>query len=143
MFRIELPSLRDRRDDIPALARQFARQSALKIGKRDVTLSPDFEQKLRQHGWKGNIRELKNVIERAVILADGPELTLDLLPYDLLYAGKTISNGPVYDLAQIEENTFATFSTTLTATKPKPPGSSTSASQRSTEKSQNTKSIRS
>ncbi|RAJ92087.1 DNA-binding NtrC family response regulator [Larkinella arboricola] len=104
VFRIELPSLRDRRDDIPALARQFARQSALKIGKRDVTLSPDFEQKLRQHGWKGNIRELKNVIERAVILADGPELTLDLLPYDLLYAGKTISNGPVYDLAQIEEN---------------------------------------
>ncbi|MFD1143346.1 sigma-54-dependent transcriptional regulator [Larkinella insperata] len=104
VFRIELPSLRDRRDDIPALAEQFARQSALKIGKRDVKLSPEFEQKLRQHDWKGNIRELKNVIERAVILADGPELTPDLLPYDLLYAGKSVSNGPVYDLAQVEEN---------------------------------------
>ncbi|GAB3898769.1 sigma-54 dependent transcriptional regulator [Larkinella knui] len=104
VFRIELPSLRDRRDDIPALADQFARQSALKIGKRDVQLSPDFQQKLRQHDWKGNIRELKNVIERAVILADGPALLPEHLPYDLLYTGKLTPVGPVFDLTLVEEN---------------------------------------
>lgn len=104
VFRIELPSLRERRDDIPALAEQFARQSALKIGRREVVLNPDFQHKLRQHDWKGNIRELKNVIERAVILADSPELTPDLLPYDLSFSGKTAANGPVFELAQVEEN---------------------------------------
>ncbi|GAB3257397.1 sigma-54 dependent transcriptional regulator [Larkinella harenae] len=104
VFRIDLPALRDRRDDILALAEQFTHQSALKIGKRDLKISPEFAQHLRQHHWKGNIRELKNVIERAVILTDGPELTPNLLPYDLLYADRTNSNGPVYDLAQIEEN---------------------------------------
>ncbi|MGA0558436.1 sigma-54-dependent transcriptional regulator [Larkinella sp. VNQ87] len=104
VFRIELPALRNRRDDIPALAEQFARQSALKIGKRDIHLNPDFRQKLQQHPWKGNIRELKNVIERAVILADGPELTPELLPYDLVQAGNPAPTGPVFELAQVEEN---------------------------------------
>ena len=88
VFSIELPPLRDRRDDIPDLAIQFARQAAAKIGKRDVQLSPAFVQKLQQHPWKGNIRELKNVIERAVILADArpdgtTELTPNTLPFDL------------------------------------------------------------
>lgn len=83
VFSIELPPLRERRDDIAALAEQFARQDAAKIGRRDIRMSDSFLQKLQQHSWKGNIRELKNVIERAVILADGPELTPDLLPYEL------------------------------------------------------------
>ncbi|GAB3330558.1 sigma-54 dependent transcriptional regulator [Larkinella ripae] len=104
VFRIELPALRDRRDDISALAEQFVRQSALKIGKRDLQLSPELEQKLRQHAWKGNIRELKNAMERAVILADGPQLTPDLLPYELSSADKTAPGGPVFDLALVEEN---------------------------------------
>ncbi len=88
VFQIELPPLRDRRDDIPDLADQFARREAAKLGRRNIQLSPVFIEKLRQHSWKGNIRELKNVIERAVILSDiSPDghtlLTPDLLPYDL------------------------------------------------------------
>lgn len=83
VFSIELPPLRDRRDDIPALAEFFTKRDAAKIGKRDVQLSPEFVQKLQQHSWKGNIRELKNIIERAVILADGPDLTLEHLPLDI------------------------------------------------------------
>ncbi|SFD70730.1 sigma-54-dependent transcriptional regulator [Spirosoma endophyticum] len=107
VFQIELPPLRDRRTDIPELADQFARQSAAKIGKRIVKLSPTFVQKLQQHAWKGNIRELKNVIERAVILADTSpdgsiELTPDLLPYEIQENG--LSNDPTaLDLATVEQ----------------------------------------
>ncbi|GAB4031718.1 sigma-54 dependent transcriptional regulator [Spirosoma jeollabukense] len=107
VFQIELPPLRDRRTDIPELAEQFARQSAAKIGKRAVRLSPTFVQKLQQHAWKGNIRELKNVIERAVILADTSpdgsiELTPDLLPYEIQENG--ILNDPTaLDLATVEQ----------------------------------------
>ncbi len=104
VFSIELPPLRDRRDDIPDLADRFARQEAAKVGKREVRLSPAFVQKLQQHPWKGNIRELKNVIQRAVILADDPDLTPDLLPYemqDATLAGAT--NETALDLATVEQ----------------------------------------
>ena len=83
VFSIELPPLRDRPDDIPALAEFFAGRDAAKIGKRDVRMTPGFVQMLQLHSWKGNIRELKNVIERTVILADGPELLPEYLPLDI------------------------------------------------------------
>ncbi|MFD2569084.1 sigma-54-dependent transcriptional regulator [Spirosoma soli] len=106
VFKIELPPLRDRRDDIPDLAEQFARQDAAKIGKRDIRLSPAFVQKLQQNPWKGNIRELKNIIERAVILADSPELTPDLLPYDPAWGvtqhGLTVADETALDLETVE-----------------------------------------
>ena len=110
VFQIELPSLRDRRDDIPDLAEQFARQYATKLGKRDIRLNATFVLKLQQHPWKGNIRELKNVIERAVILADAPtsgpiELTSDLLPYEMQAPNVTTetTNENALDLATIEK----------------------------------------
>ena len=107
VFSIELPPLRDRRDDIPELANQFAQQEAAKVGKRDVRLSPVFLLKLQNHRWKGNIRELKNVIERAVILADAPsngpiELTPDLLPYDM-QEGLLPNDPTALDLATVEQ----------------------------------------
>jgi len=89
VFSIDLPPLRERLDDVPVLAEQFARQEAAKIGRRDVRLSEGFVQRLKKHQWKGNIRELKNIIERAVILADSPELTPDLLPYDMQHSTTT------------------------------------------------------
>lgn len=106
VFSIELPPLRDRRDDIPVLADLFARQDAAKVGRRDIRLSPAFVQKLQAHPWRGNIRELKNVIERAVILADtrgdGPyELTPDLLPYEFGHS-LTATDPAALDLATVE-----------------------------------------
>ncbi|MBC3787365.1 sigma-54-dependent transcriptional regulator [Spirosoma utsteinense] len=108
VFSIELPPLRNRRDDIPELANLFARQDAVKVGRRAVHLSPAFVQKLQQHGWKGNIRELKNVIERAVILADTQadgttELTSDLLPYEIQNGGTAPDSNAIVDLATIEQ----------------------------------------
>ncbi|MEZ0484469.1 sigma-54-dependent transcriptional regulator [Fibrella aquatica] len=102
VFTIELPPLRDRPQDIAELAAQFARQVGTKIGKREVRLSPSFVQKLQQHTWKGNIRELKNVIERAVILSDTAELTPDTLPFDLQTGGAS-ANAGTFDLATVEK----------------------------------------
>lgn len=102
VFTIELPPLRDRRDDIVGLAEEFARQDALKVGKRAIRFSPAFVAQLQQHDWKGNIRELKNVIERAVILADSPELTPDLLPFDH-HSEALATDDPTLDLATVEQ----------------------------------------
>lgn len=75
VFPITMPALRDRAEDIPALARHFAVQSARRMG-RPVPAIPDAA--LQQWKWPGNIRELQNVIERALILTTGPHLQLPL-----------------------------------------------------------------
>jgi DNA-binding NtrC family response regulator len=103
VFSIELPPLRNRRDDIPALAEALTRQEAAKIGRKDITLSPAFIQALTHYGWKGNIRELKNVIERAVILSDGQTLLPDSLPPDVQSLTAS-SVTPTFDLASVEKN---------------------------------------
>ena len=79
-FTMELPSLRERKDDIPLLALHFMSVNAEKIGKNIQSMSKDYMDMLMKHPWPGNIRELKNVIERSVILTDSTELTPDTLP---------------------------------------------------------------
>ncbi|WP_338875096.1 sigma-54 dependent transcriptional regulator [Spirosoma sp. SC4-14] len=103
VFSIELPPLRDRRDDIPTLADVLTQQEAAKIGKRQLTLSPAFVDALTRYNWKGNIRELKNVIERAVILSDGQTLVPEYLPLDVQVPA-TPSPLFTYDLATVEKN---------------------------------------
>jgi two-component system, NtrC family, response regulator len=82
-FTIDLPPLRDRSDDVELLALHFMKIYAEKNGRNINNLSPEFTRQLLNHNWPGNIRELKNVIERAVILAEGNTLTEDLLPSDI------------------------------------------------------------
>ena len=81
VFQIQLPSLNERQSDIPLLAEYFIRLAAEKINKPLPRVQAEFLKLLQSHSWKGNIREFKNVIERAVILSDG-ELTVNLLPSD-------------------------------------------------------------
>ena len=104
VFRIHLPALRDRKEDIPLLAGWFARFFADKMNRQAPELTPDFLEKLLRYSWKGNIRELKNVIERAVILASG-QLTVDLLPAEILFAtgSETLENGSSFDLSLSEK----------------------------------------
>ena len=73
VFPVEVPALRDRRDDIPKLAHHFVERVCRDVGKK-ITLSPDAVTELMAHDWPGNIRELQNAVERAVILADGDVL---------------------------------------------------------------------
>jgi len=104
VFRIHLPPLRDRKEDIPELAIWFTRFFADKMNRTAPDLSPDFLEKLLRYNWKGNIRELKNVIERAVILASG-QLTVDLLPAEILFANgsETPENGSSFDISLSEK----------------------------------------
>jgi DNA-binding NtrC family response regulator len=102
VFSIQLPALRDRPGDIPDLARFFAQREAAKAGKRNIKLSPDFIYQLQIQPWKGNIRELKNVIERAVILADEPVLTPEQLPFDMQTDAKNIAESP-FNLVALEK----------------------------------------
>lgn len=83
VFQITIPALRERVSDIAALANEFAVRFALRANKKIKALSPDFIAALEQNPWNGNIRELKNVIERSVILTDGPVLDIESLPMEL------------------------------------------------------------
>jgi two-component system response regulator HydG len=72
---IHVPALRDRREDIPYLTAAFVRESAARLGKTLTGLTPSAERALMTARWDGNVRELRNVIERACILADGEFVT--------------------------------------------------------------------
>ncbi len=82
VFPLAVPPLRDRRSDIPQLAMFFLFRFAKKFGKRVDTVSAETMERLMAYPWPGNIRELQNVIERAVVLSQGSSLKLgpDLLP---------------------------------------------------------------
>lgn len=80
---INIASLRDRMDDIPNLARHFVSKLSLKLGRKNISISDDFLQKLKTYNWPGNIRELENAIERALnMLPDDGTLTSNLLHFD-------------------------------------------------------------
>ncbi|MES2486204.1 MAG: sigma-54 dependent transcriptional regulator [Bacteroidota bacterium] len=83
IFSIKLPSLRERVADIEVLAKKFLATFALKTNKKISALSPDFLQLLKLHNWPGNIRELKNVLERSVILETHTTLSTDTLPLEI------------------------------------------------------------
>lgn len=104
VFTISLPALRDRKKDIPILADHFLKLYAQKINARVNSMGREFLQHLERHDWKGNIRELKNVIERAVILADESELTVSNLPADMQHhISTTPGTLSAFDLASVEK----------------------------------------
>lgn len=74
VFPLTVPSLRERRDDIPLLARHFLTKTARKLGKDFLDLSPGFVEQALAYAWPGNIRELENAVTRAAILSPGPLL---------------------------------------------------------------------
>jgi NtrC-family two-component system response regulator AlgB len=80
---IRVPSLRERRDDIPELAMALVADLTAQHRREPLRLDPAAEQALAAYSWPGNLRELVNVLERAVILAGGNTISVDLLPEDL------------------------------------------------------------
>ena len=75
VFNVHLPRLRERGDDVLLLADSFIRSLAAKMGQGDVTLSRDARELLQRHAWPGNIRELQNAVERALISCEGTLVT--------------------------------------------------------------------
>jgi len=74
VFRIDLPPLRERAGDVPALAHHFLKLFAIKTDKEITEIAPDALEVLERHDWPGNVRELKNAIERALVFAEPPAL---------------------------------------------------------------------
>lgn len=106
VFEIKLPALRERVVDIEPLANHFLEVFCAKTNKRVKSLSSDYVDALNLHTWPGNIRELKNVIERSVILSDTEELSVESLPVEiqqyksLPHSGKQLS---AFELASAEK----------------------------------------
>jgi len=82
VFPVQVPPLRERREDIPPLVHYFIRRFSLKIGRKITHIQRETMERLTNYSWPGNVRELENVLERAVILSRGTELEVapDVLP---------------------------------------------------------------
>ena len=83
LFRIHIPPLRERREDIPPLVDAFLSEFNTKYGKSVTKISPEVLNFLKHASWHGNIRQLRNAIERAVILTKADEITFSDLPADI------------------------------------------------------------
>jgi len=92
---VAVPPLRERREDIPALVEYFLQRHARELGKRVQGVEHEAMQRLVAWRWRGNVRELQNALERAVILGDGPLVRLHDLPPDMVPDDDA---GPVDDL---------------------------------------------
>jgi DNA-binding NtrC family response regulator len=90
---IELPPLRQRREDIPLLVQFFLKKYAEENDRPVRRITPEALRPLMSYSWPGNVRELENVIERAVVLSSGPEITIDLLPDNILGRGSALMLG--------------------------------------------------
>ncbi|MGA2946603.1 MAG: sigma-54 dependent transcriptional regulator [Candidatus Sulfotelmatobacter sp.] len=88
---IELPPLRQRREDIPLLVQFFLKKYAEENDRPVRRITPEALRPLMSYSWPGNVRELENVIERAVVLSSGSDITIDLLPDNLLGRGSALT----------------------------------------------------
>jgi Nif-specific regulatory protein len=90
---ISLPPLRERREDIPDLARFFMQRFSFDTKKNFNEISQDALDRFLAYDWPGNVRELANVIERAVVLGPGPKMTLEDLPMTMVSRGSMVPSG--------------------------------------------------
>lgn len=100
-FKINIPSLRSRKEDIEELANYFLTVYSGKIKKRITSMDKAFLQHLKNYEWRGNIRELKNMIERAIILSETETLTADLLPSEIMSSDLCLSDTSLESLEKI------------------------------------------
>ena len=99
VFPVTVPALRERKADIPALARHFLGKATRKLGKPLDAFSPQCMERLLRYSWPGNVRELQNVVERAAILSNGPIVEVeDALDLRL----ETSTPPPLGTLEQVE-----------------------------------------
>ena len=110
-FQIELPPLRERKEDIPPLVATFVKRFAQQLGKPEPAITPEAFQKLLDYGWPGNVRELQNAIEYAVVLARQGQITVKELPAEVqlpVVLQKTeraaSRSGPVRRLSEMERD---------------------------------------
>ncbi len=106
---IYIPPLRERKEDIPLLVDYFIERYSEQMGKSKMSISKSALEKMMNYEWKGNIRELQNVIERCVILSLGCEITEDILPNDIKNISYTVDSNFILpevgvSLEEVERN---------------------------------------
>lgn len=103
IFEIKIPPLRERIKDIAPLISYYVSQFSEKLNRKAPTISEDFFQKMEKYPWSGNVRELKNVIERCVILCENDTLTADILPYDIQFSDTITKPMSAFSIQSIEK----------------------------------------
>ena len=98
VFRIELPPLRERREDIPVLVDHFVRKFSLAMNRRITRVAPAAMNQLQQQPWLGNVRELENAVERAMVVGQEPELR----EADFIFKAQTVPAGSSKTLEDME-----------------------------------------
>ena len=98
VFHIELPALRERREDIPLLVNHFVRKFSQAMNKRITRVSPAAMDQLQEQPWLGNVRELENAVERAMVVAQEPELR----EQDFSFKVAVVPNGSAKTLEDVE-----------------------------------------
>lgn len=98
---LEVPALRERREDIPELARAFVARSASRLG-RPIQLEPAAVELLRRHDWPGNVRELENAAERLCVMADGAAIGPELVQRHVLRGADAAGAMPTLNLEELE-----------------------------------------
>ena len=108
VVRVSLPTLRERREDIPLLVDYFLKTIASAEGRKPKSILEDAQERLMQHDWPGNVRELENVIRRTIVMAKGEAIRADDLPTDIRSVGRDPA-GTSQALGQAEPPLAATI----------------------------------
>jgi DNA-binding NtrC family response regulator len=119
---MHLPALRDRGDDVMLIARTFLERFAREEGKQFTGFTPECEQLLVRHRWPGNVRELENVLRNIVVLQDGPTVTPQMLPVELLAGSAVTAEQTVLTPLAISGSTHAEHIARPAAPAPAPVG---------------------
>ena len=102
LIMISLPPLRERQEDIPLLAESFLKKFTRDAYQHVKGMTSPFVERLQKNEWRGNIRELRNVIERSLIVCQGTELIIDNLPVELQYGQLKSNTLSAFDLSTVE-----------------------------------------
>jgi DNA-binding NtrC family response regulator len=132
---LSLPSLRERREDVPLLVEHFIQKYCQENGRPTRRFTPEALQLLVDHSWPGNVRELENTIERAVVLSSAEEMGATLLPDEIarphLLSDPSMKERSLFDIVEDYERRIildaldrSGGSQTEAAPRPKPPSSS-------------------
>ncbi|MDR3670703.1 MAG: sigma-54-dependent Fis family transcriptional regulator [Holophaga sp.] len=108
VIELKVPALRQRREDILALARHFLGEAAARAGSQVTGFTPKAAHQLLRYGWPGNVRELENAVERAVVMARGSRIDLEDLPDEIGWAAVPVApgSGTVRSLEMVERDTI-------------------------------------
>ena len=107
--RVDLPPLRERREDVPLLVERFVERFAAEMGKEGVLVDPEVVEVLSRYPWPGNVRELQNVLKRALAMARHATLSVEDLPDEVVVAAGQPTTGEAAGFFHLREQRMAAF----------------------------------